>query len=198
MTAADFMTQLSGLLGGLAEDERENALEYYREYFEEAGDDADAAAEALGSPQSVAERIIREEDPAEMADPAPDMSYTAPDMTASSAPDGAHIFTMIAVVVLTFPIWFTVLTLWITLLIVLAALLLSFGASAIGAPVQGIMMLAAGNAGNGLFLIGGGLFFAGLTLLLWKPFWLIGKYSTVGLFKLCKNIIFKLLGRKES
>lgn len=193
MTAAEFMTELGTALYGLSNEERESALEYYREYFEEAGDEADAAAESLGSPQSVAERII-----AESGEGRP-FTYETPVMTAapSDGPDGAHIFTMIAVVVLTFPLWITVFSLWITLLVILISLLASFGVSAIGAPIQGIMLLISGDTGSGLVMIGGGLVCAGLTLLLWKPFWLLGKITTVGLFRLCKNIIFGLLGRNE-
>ena len=219
MTATEFLTQLDAALLGLTRDERENALEYYREYLADAGENADEAAEALGSPQSVAERIIAEADgtaePGLSADipyqkasydgtsysdasyPSySDMPYAhTPD---SSGPDAAHIFTLIAVLILTLPIWITVYSLWIGMLATLVCLILGFSAGAIVGPIIGIMQLASGNVGAGLFIFGSGLFCAGLTMLLWKPFWLLGKYATVGLFTLSKNIIFGLLGRNES
>ena len=60
MTSSEFLGALEQQLFVLTPDERESALSYYREYLEEAGTDERAAIEALGSPQSVAERIIRE------------------------------------------------------------------------------------------------------------------------------------------
>ena len=224
MTATEFLTQLDAALLGLTRDERESALEYYREYLADAGENADAAAESLGSPQSVAERIIAEADgtaePGLSADiPYAEASYadasyqdTSYQSTSypsysdmpyahtsdSSGPDGAHIFTLIAVLLLTLPIWITVFALWISLLATLISLIIGFSAGAVVGPIVGIMQLASGNAGAGLFILGGGLFCAGLTMLLWKPFWLLSKYSTIGLFQASKKIIFGLLGRKES
>lgn len=60
MTSAEFLMLLEINLHSLTAEERENALAYYREYLEEAGDDAPSAIEALGSPQSVAQKIIAE------------------------------------------------------------------------------------------------------------------------------------------
>lgn len=60
MTSTEFLGALESSLYSLTPEERESALSYYREYLEEAGADEAAAIRALGSPQSVAERIIRE------------------------------------------------------------------------------------------------------------------------------------------
>ncbi|MCR4644506.1 MAG: hypothetical protein K5695_03735 [Oscillospiraceae bacterium] len=258
MTATEFLTQLDAALLGLTRDERENALEYYREYFADAGADADAAAENLGSPQSVAERIIAEADGT--AEPglaaqqgiAPqqtaaqqqsyttdygygagtsysgtgysgtsysagtsyssgtgyttdygysgtsygtDYGYTTPPYSGSSSTDGAHIVTFIVVMLLTLPIWITVYSLWLTLVVTLFSLIISFGVGAPAGLVMAVIQFAHGDAGAGVFLIGSALVCAGLTMLLWKPFWLACKYSTVGLFALSKKIILGLLGR---
>ena len=225
MTATEFLTQLDAALLGLTRDERESALEYYREYLADAGENADAAAESLGSPQSVAERIIAEADGsaepglsanapymdpaaagaafqdasytgASYADPSyMDMPYNSP---RSSSPDGAHIITLIVVLILTLPIWITVFSIWLSMVVSLACLLIGFGAGGIVGPIVGIMQLASGSVGSGLYILGSGLLCIGLTMLLWKPFWLVCKYATVGLFALSKSIIFGLLGRKES
>ena len=62
MTMDDFLAQLDAQLYILTPEERESAVAYYREYLEEAGTNVRAAIAALGSPQSVAQRILREID----------------------------------------------------------------------------------------------------------------------------------------
>ncbi len=237
MTATEFLTQLDAALFGLSKEERESALEYYREYFADAGENADSAAESLGSPQSVAERIIAEADGTaepglsagmprtgtgsdgttytdpytgatytsasysepyagtSYTDPYTEMPYSAP---AKSGPDAAHIITLIVVLFVTLPLWITVYSLWLTLIVTLISIIISFAAGGITGPITGIIQLASGSMGNGLFLLGSGMVCIGLALLLWKPFWLLCKASTIGLFRLSKKIIYGLLGRNES
>ncbi|MBR3630512.1 MAG: hypothetical protein IKN55_08605 [Oscillospiraceae bacterium] len=237
MTATEFLTQLDAALFGLSGEERESALEYYREYFADAGENADAAAEALGSPQSVAERIIAEADgtadpglsagmsrngaasggttytdpytgatytSASYSEPYAGTSYTEPytEMPYSappkSGPDASHIITLIVVLFVTLPLWITVYSLWLSLIVTLISLITGFAAGGIAGPITGIIQMASGRMGDGLFLLGSGLLCAGLTLLLWKPFWLLCKSSTIGLFHLSKKIIYGLLGRNEA
>lgn len=53
-----FLRELSYLLSDMADEEREEALEYYRDYFEEAGDAHESEVLArLGSPEKVAAEI---------------------------------------------------------------------------------------------------------------------------------------------
>ena len=58
MNKHEFMEKLEYLLSDIPEEDREDALAYYRDYLEEAGEDADEAIEEFGSPERIAS-IIR-------------------------------------------------------------------------------------------------------------------------------------------
>lgn len=59
MNRDEFLRQLELLLSGISEEERQDAMEFYRSYFEEAeGSDEDVIAE-LESPQKAAESILK-------------------------------------------------------------------------------------------------------------------------------------------
>lgn len=60
MNRNEFLRQLEQLLCDIPENERREAMEYYRNYFEDAGPEKDAQIiEELGSPQEVAASIKR-------------------------------------------------------------------------------------------------------------------------------------------
>lgn len=59
MTREEFMKELEYLLQDIQDDEKEDAIQYYRDYFDEAGpDNQEAVAREFGSPERVA-AIIR-------------------------------------------------------------------------------------------------------------------------------------------
>lgn len=201
MTSTEFLGALESQLCTLTPEERESALTYYREYLEEAGTEEAAAIRALGSPQSVAERIIREVDENRVAyagNSRMNYQYAAAETPPSPSDDhAARIALTILVIILTFPIWITVFSLWFAVVVTLASFLLAFAFSVIAAPLQGIILIAGDYVGEGLWTIGAGIVMLGLTLLLWKPIQLGIKYSTIGLFRLCKLCISGLLGRRN-
>ncbi len=200
MTAADFLQQLAADLSVLPAEERENALSYYREYFEEAGpEDEDAAAERLGSPQSVAERIIHEVGGASQTDdeavhpeeetkPEAEKTeqtaaqYDVPPLAEkNSGTSGySHILLGIVLICVTFPIWISVLSVVLSIIVSLAAVILSFAAAGIGAPLQGTFSILSGEPWQGMYEIGGGLACLGLALLLWKPVYLLIRLIVLG------------------
>lgn len=224
MTAAEFLQQLAKNLSPLTPEERENALSYYREYLEEAGADEAAAIEALGSPQSVAQRIISElngEAPASSpymensakansfssAKSIPPYSapkynapqYSVPPLNESkSGTDGARIAMTVTILIVTSPFWFSVLIIWASLIFSMAATWLAFVAAAFVGPIQGIMYFRDGLIGSGLWDLGGGVLCAGLALLLWYPFLKATTASSKGLFRLSKMIVSALLGKETS
>ena len=58
MKKEEFLKQLEQLLSGISEEERADALSYYRSYFEDAGEENEEAIIAeLESPQKVADSI---------------------------------------------------------------------------------------------------------------------------------------------
>lgn len=60
MNKEDFLRQLEQLLSGISEEERADAIAFYRSYFEDAGEANEASIlEELESPQKVAESILK-------------------------------------------------------------------------------------------------------------------------------------------
>ena len=58
MNREEFMKELEYLLQDIPEEDKADALDYYRDYLEEAGDEAEAAIQEFGSPERIA-AIIR-------------------------------------------------------------------------------------------------------------------------------------------
>lgn len=58
MNREEFMKELEYLLQDIPEEEKADALDYYRDYLEEAGDEAETAIREFGSPERIA-AIIR-------------------------------------------------------------------------------------------------------------------------------------------
>lgn len=209
MTSAEFLQQLAQHLQCLQDEERANAMAYYNEYFEEAGAENEAEAiERLGSPQSVAERIIREVGESRAAEPqhsAPQSGvkpaqYTVPPMQQdqnSASSSGGRVLFAVLVILLTSPFWIAIPIVWFTIVGLLAVLPLIFAFAGVVAPIQGIVGMVTGHFGSGLFDLGGGVLCIGLTLLTWKPcFWLAGKL--IKLFgKLCVSIFSALSGKER-
>ena len=58
MSKNEFLDRLFGLLSDLSQEERDEALAYYREYIEDAGlENEEAIMEELGTPEEVAAEI---------------------------------------------------------------------------------------------------------------------------------------------
>ncbi len=107
MTREAYINELRSYLGRLPLNEREAALVYYIEYFEERGDDEAASAE-LGSPKEAAAKII--------ADYEEQLGQAAPQGPGSA--QAASVGCLAGVVlVLSFPVWFSLL---VTLLVLFA------------------------------------------------------------------------------
>lgn len=222
MNKEEFLKQLEGLLSGISEEERADAIAFYRSYFEDAGEEneADIIAE-LESPKKVAESIMKNlgidgnggyyntfanRD----AEYYKNVNDTIKHLNRQPKKDNGTNAVMIAVVaVLTSPIW-------LTLLIVLAAVLLAVVAALFGIAVAvvavmaslvlvgflflgiGIAFLFGGSPAVGIGLMGGGLIvlaFGILTVLL--VVWVFGAFlpwALKGIGNLCKKPFEK---RKE-
>ena len=172
MRTEEYVNQLADCLYGMNDEERNSALDYYREYLAEAGDNVAAAMEALGSPQSVAERILAE----------------AGDVKEPYKPKHP-VWVTVLLAIAASPLWITLLSLWLSLLISMAAILLAFAAATINAPIRGIVDFTSSMYGQGLWNIGSGVLSAGLALLLWKPFLKAAVISTKYSLKIFKIII---------
>ncbi len=204
MTREEFLHALEQHLSCLQPEERQNAMAYYQEYLEEAGSEHEAEAlEHLGSPESVAKRIIAETGTAELPRGSAVPQYHFPTMgempakNAESPTSAGRIVLTVVVLVLTSPIWLTVWSLWLALVVSLGAILVSFCAVAVAAPIQAVLEFCRGMAVYGLYDLGCGLLFIGLVMLLQRPIHFLIRQSTVLLkkgFLLCVN---SLLGKGD-
>ncbi len=211
MTSSEFLQQLAANLQCLQDEERANAMAYYHEYFEEAGEENEAeAVERLGSPQSVAERIIKEvgaesanassqtaaASAAAQKPAAPAYDYTASASAPAQKDNTGRIIFAVVLLLLTSPLWIAIPIVWFTIVLLLVVLPVSFVCSGIAAVVQGAFWMMTGNIASAMWDMGGGLFLIGFTMLIWYPCFKLAKLMTVGFGKMCAGI-FKFLSGKE-
>ena len=148
MKREEFLKQLEQLLDGISEEEKADALAFYRSYFEDAGEENEESVIAeLESPEKVAQSIKKnlgmEKENGSYGMPAdqnPEWNKNDDDMFVKSeeAPKekkGGWSAAAIVLVVLTSP-------LWLTLLLVVASLLLAVVAILFGIAVAVVAVMA--------------------------------------------------------
>lgn len=189
MKREEFLKQLEQLLDGISEEEKADALAFYRSYFEDAGEENEESVIAeLESPEKVAQSIKKnlgmEKENGSYGMPAdqnPEWNKNDDDMFVKSEEvpkekKGGWSAAAIVVVVLTSP-------LWLTLLLVVASLLLAVVATLFGIAVAVVAVMASlvfagflligfgcstlftGGVAVGLGLTGAGLLVLGLGIL---------------------------------
>lgn len=222
MNKEEFLRQLEQLLSGITEEERADAVAFYRSYFEDAGEENEAAIVAeLESPQKVAESILknlgiegnggyynsfanRDSEYYNNINQAVNNLNPQPKKNKSGM-----VALGITIAVLTSPIW-------LTLLLVLASALLAVVCALFGVAIAvvavmaslifvgflllgiGFSMMFAGNPAVGLGLAGGGLIVLALGILaVLLVVWVFGAFIPCvfkGIASLCKKPFQK---RKE-
>lgn len=189
MKREEFLKQLEQLLDGISEEEKADALAFYRSYFEDAGEENEESVIAeLESPEKVAQSIKKnlgmEKENGSYGMPAdqnPEWNKNDDDMFVKSEETpkekkGGWSAAAIVLVVLTSP-------LWLTLLLVVASLLLAVVATLFGIAVAvaavmaslvfagflligfGFSTLFTGGVAVGLGLTGAGFLVLGLGIL---------------------------------
>lgn len=256
MNREEFMRRLGQLLSDISEEERQDALDFYRSYFEDAGEGNEASIlRELGSPEKVAEDIkrnlgavevvktkedtgagSRKEHRSEEADSAEQFygknpygsgsygktgnssngaSYAGGSYGSMSGQEAMNQFRQekkkntvlwVILVILTSPIW-------LTLLIVIASLLLGVLACIFAIAVCVVVMMAAclfagfliagagigymisTNVAVGLGVLGGGLLVIALGILaVWLVVWCFGwfvPWAVKGIVKGCKSLFHR-------
>ena len=223
MKREEFLKQLEQLLDGISEEEKADALAFYRSYFEDAGEENEESVIAeLESPEKVAQSIKKnlgmEKENGSYGMPAdqnPEWDKNDDDMFVKSeeAPKekkGGWSAVAIVLVVLTSP-------LWLTLLLVVASLLLAVVATLFGIAVAVVAVMASlvfagflligfgfstlftGGVAVGLGLTGAGFLVLGLGILaVLLVVWVFGVFlpwAVRGMIGLCKKPFEK---KKES
>lgn len=222
MKREEFLKQLEQLLDGISEEEKADALAFYRSYFEDAGEENEESVIAeLESPEKVAQSIKKNLGMEKKngfygmpADQNPEWNKND-DMFVKSEEvpkekKGGWSAAAIIVVVLTSP-------LWLTLLLVVASLLLAVVATLFGIAVAVVAVMASlvfagflligfgcstlftGGVAVGLGLTGAGLLVLGLGILaVLLVVWVSGVFlpwAVRGIIGLCKKQFEK---KKES
>ena len=200
MKREEFLKQLEQLLDGISEEEKADALAFYRSYFEDAGEENEESVIAeLESPEKVAQSIKKnlgmEKENGSYGMPADqnpewnkndDMFVKSEEVPKEKK--GGWSAAAIVVVVLTSPFWLTLL-LVVASLVFAGFLLIGFGCST----------LFTGGVAVGLGLTGAGLLVLGLGILaVLLVVWVSGVFlpwAVRGIIGLCKKPFEK---KKES
>lgn len=182
MRKEEFLKELESLLAGISEEERADAIAFYRSYFEDAGEENEASILAeLESPQKVAESILKDlgvEQNTENGNSAGEVFSTqAPqntgycNTTQKQVPpkkdDTWKTVLIILLAIVSSPIWLTILIAVLGVLlgvigtifgIVIAAVAVMAALLILGFVlcVIGITLIPVGSVAAGIGLIGGG------------------------------------------
>lgn len=186
MTKTDFLSALRKNLIGLPKDDIEKSLDYYSEIIEDRIEDGlseEEAVDALGTAEEVAEQIL--------------MDASLPKIIKTNVkPSRPLKIWEIVLLILGSPIWLTLLltvavvifsiyiVLW-TIIISLYSAVLSFALGGISGICGFVVFIITGNPAQGVFFLGAGLIFAGLTVL---SFWGCNKI-TKGVITLSKKFL---------
>lgn len=167
MNKDEFLRQLEELLSDIPEEERHDAIEYYRDYFEDATKDEEKILEELGSPLIVAENIRKGifEDYSKQTVKNQIQKYECNDKKDSKCKksndnNNTVIIIVSIIAILTSPLWFGILTGFISILfsIAICLIVIVFVTLIIGIVgfISGIASIGAGIGSivNGLWMTG--------------------------------------------
>ena len=184
MKRNEFMEAVRKKLKGLSEEDINKALEFYDEIINDKVEDGvpeDEAVDALGTPDEIAEQIL--------------MGMSLPKLVKAKAkPAGGFKAWEIVLIILGFPIWFSLLVaaasivfaLFITLLslvITFFAIVLSFAVGGLALIVASFAALIAGGGSTAVLQIGVAIMLLGLAVLLFIP----AKALAIWMGKMCKK-----------
>lgn len=149
MTKEQFLFQLEQKLLGIPEDERAEAMEYYRDYFNDAGPENEEQVIAeLGSPDKVAESIKEglragKEDAGTVGQPPQTRgaakSYSQANQGRGQTDSRSKWLLIIIVAILTFPLWIGVVGALFGILVAVIAVIIGLVVAAAALAVAGIV-----------------------------------------------------------
>ncbi len=182
MTRQEFMGELRERLGRLSPEERDAACAYYEEYFDEAGPDKERdVIRELGSPQSVASRIL--------ADHAVKAARESPGNPGKGL--SALWFVLLAVVAA--PMALPAILAIVGAIVAVVATLFAVGIGAIGLVIGGVALFVGGFV-NLFITPASALVLFGVAFLLWGAGKIV--FAIIGaLFSLLGQLVSWLFGR---
>ena len=214
MKREEFLKQLEQLLDGISEEEKADALAFYRSYFEDAGEENEESVIAeLESPEKVAQSIKKnlgmEKENGSYGMPADqnpewnkndDMFVKSEEVPKEKK--GGWSAAAIVLVVLTSPFWLTLLLVVASLLLAVVAILFGIAVAVVAVMASlvfagflligfGCSTLFTGGVAVGLGLTGAGLLVLGLGILaVLLVVWVSGVFlpwAVRGIIGLCKK-----------
>ena len=222
MGKEEFLRQLEALLSGISEEERKEALAYYRSYFEDAGEPNEASIIAeLESPQKVAESILKDmgiDGSGYNAFANRDEEYyknvnqTIQNLNGAQSTkknDAGMTGLTVALIAITSPIWLTLLLVILSVLLAVVATLFGVAVAVVAVMASlifvgfvligvGVRFLFGGAPAVGIGLAGCGLIVLALGILaVLLVIWVFGGFlpwAFKGIWQLCKKPFDK---RKE-
>lgn len=186
MNIDKYLKELENELSDLPENEKHNALEYYKEYLEDIPEDKrEDGIKNLGTPQMLADQIKNE------SGSGLNESKNMPEQKKNSV----NIILVIIIAVLLSPVWIPLLIAFaaivLSLLVCILTVLICFPVTAVTGIISGILT-ASYSVYSGLFTFGIGLFFTGITITLYKPLIRFAKFisikSCIGIKKLFTTV----------
>lgn len=223
MNREEFLKQLEMLLSGISEEERSDAMTFYRSYFEDAGEGNEGAIIAeLESPQKVADSIKKNlgidgnggyynNFANRDAEYYKNLNATVQNLEGNKKKDGntVNVVLVVLVAVLGSPIWLTLLACAAALLIAVGSVLFALAVCVVALMaallVAGVILVGvafglmfSGSPAVGIALLGGGLIVLALGLLMiLAVIWTFGVFlpwAFKGIWQLCRKPFDK---RKE-
>ena len=190
MNKEEFLRKLEQLLSDVSEEERKDAIAFYRSYFEDAGEGNEASIlKELESPEKVAEAIKSNLNDAEQEAKTRENSVPdAREVKKENKMKTENKVLWIILAVLTSPIWITILAVVVAILV---AILACVFAAAVCVVTMMAALLICGFILSGLGLLGGGLIVLALGILaIWLVVWCFGwfvPWAVKKLVNLCKK-----------
>ncbi len=210
----EFLRELEGLLSGISEEERADALAFYRSYFEDAGEENEALILAeLESPQKVAESILKnlgidgsngyyntyaDRDAAYYKN----LNETVQGVGGEKKREGDGSGLGIVIAIITAPVWLTILLVILSVLLAVVAALFGVTVTIVAVTASlifvgillcgvGFGLLFEGGLAVGIGLIGGGLLTLAFGLLaVILVVWVTGVFlpwAFRGIVRLCRK-----------
>ena len=204
MNKEEFLRKLEQLLSDISEEERKDAIAFYRSYFEDAGEGNEASIlKELESPEKVAEAIKSDLSDAEQTEKTRENSVQGVrEVKREDKMKTENKILWIILAVLTSPIWITILAVVVAILVAILACVFAAAACVVSMMAAllicgfilsgvGIGYLFTEGVAVGLGLLGGGLIVLALGILaIWVVVWCFGwfvPWAVKKLVNLCKK-----------
>lgn len=179
MKKEEFLKELESLLVGISEEERADAIAFYRSYFEDAGEENEPSILAeLESPQKVAESILKDLGGESKTDDTATTGYynTVQEQMPPKKDDTWKTVLIIILAILSSPIWLTILAVLVCVLFAIICVVFGVVVAAVAVmgsliitgfvlSVIGIALIPGGSVAAGIGLLGGGCLVLALGIL---------------------------------